>query len=149
MKSMIKLTLAALTLVVAIPFTRAQDKSTPLPPPPPGEQGEGKHEGMRKGPRGDRLKMLAEKLSLTEDQKTKIKPIVEDEMQAMKTLRDDTTLDKDAKSAKMQEIRKAHRDQIVAILTPDQQKKFEEIKDDRGPGGRGPGGLDGPPKAKE
>jgi Spy/CpxP family protein refolding chaperone len=140
MKSPIKFTIAALSLGLAVASTQAQDAGAP--PPPPGEHG-GPHEGMRKGPRGDRLKMLAEKLGLTEDQKAKIKPIVEDEMQAGKAVRDDASLSKEAKQEKMEEIRKTHRAQIRALLTPEQQAKLDELKEEMG---RGPGG---PRKPKE
>jgi Spy/CpxP family protein refolding chaperone len=131
MKSLIKLPLVAVAFAMAIPFTFAQDAGTP-PPPPPGEQG-GKPEG-HKGQRGDRFKMLAEKLNLTEDQKAKIKPILEEEMKAMKAVMDDTTLDRDAKRPKIDEIRKSYREKILPLLTPDQVKKLDEIKE-RGPGG--------------
>ena len=130
MKSMLKLPLVAVALSLAAPFTFAQDQDAP-PPPPAGERG-GQFKG---GPGGDRLKMLSDKLGLTEEQKTKVKAILEDEMQKGKALREDKSLDRDAAHAKMQEIRKTHREQIRAVLTPEQQKKFDEMKEDRGPGG--------------
>ncbi len=131
MKSMIKLPLVAVAFAIAIPFTQAQDAGTPPPPPPPpGEHG-GQHKG---GPRGDRFKMMAERLNLTPDQQAKIKPILEDEMKAIKAVMDDASLDKDAKRPKIDEIRKAHREQFLPLLTPEQVKKLDEMKE-RGPGG--------------
>ncbi|HTJ78388.1 MAG TPA: hypothetical protein VL357_05280 [Rariglobus sp.] len=121
------LSLFALAAIAAAPVLRAED--TP-PAPPAGAEHKGAH--------GDRLKMLAEKLSLTDDQKAKIAPILKDEMQALKALRDDTSIDKKDKHTKMMEIRKSHADQILAILTPDQQAKFKDMQE------RHKGGPDAP-----
>jgi Spy/CpxP family protein refolding chaperone len=82
--------------------------------------------------------MLAEKLNLTDDQKAKLKPIIEDEMKAMHAVREDKSLDRKAKWGKIEEIRKAHREQIRALLTPEQQKKLDELKEEHGPRPGGP-----------
>lgn len=79
--------------------------------------------------------MLAEKLALTPDQQTKIKPILEEEFKAIKAIMDDKSLDREARRTKIDEIRKAHREQIKPLLNPEQLKKLEELKEDRGPGG--------------
>ncbi len=114
-----KLILSVLSLVAfaAAPVLRAQ--TAPTTPPPAGAP---EHKGH-----DDRLKELAEKLNLTDDQKAKIKPIIEDEMKAMKALKDDTSIDKKAKHEKEMEIRKSHADQILALLTPEQQEKFKDM----------------------
>lgn len=145
MKSPIKLTVAALALGLAIPSSRAQDTGTPPPPPPPA----GEHGGDHKGPRGDRFKMLCEKLGLTEDQKAKLKPILEDERKAMGALREDNSLDRPTRRAKMQEIRKAHGEQIRALLTPDQQKTFDELRKEHSHGPGGPSGPEAPEAPKQ
>jgi Spy/CpxP family protein refolding chaperone len=132
MKSMIKLPLVAVAFAMAIPFTQAQDAGTPPPPPPAGEHG--KHEG-HKGPGGDTLKFLTEKLSLTPEQQAKIKPITDDQKKALDAVKADTALEKDAKRTKSAEIIKAHMEQIKPLLTPEQLKKLEEMKEERGPGG--------------
>ncbi|MBW8780639.1 MAG: hypothetical protein JF599_01955 [Verrucomicrobia bacterium] len=124
MKTYRFLPLFALSALMAAPLLRADD-TTPAPP-----AGAPEHKRM------DRLKELAERLDLTEDQKAKIKPILQDEMKALKDLREDDTLDKDAKREKMMEIRKAHAAQIMAILTPEQQAKFKAMQEHRkGPDG--------------
>jgi Spy/CpxP family protein refolding chaperone len=135
MKSPIKLAIATLALVVALPLSRAQETGTPPPPPPPPA---GEHEAHPKGPRGENIKFLTEKLALTQDQQTKVKAILEDERKAGAAVRGDAALDKDAKRAKMMEIRKSHREQIRAVLTPEQQKKLDELKEEHGHG-PGPG----------
>jgi len=135
MKSMLKLSLVAIAFATAIPFTQAQDNGTPPPPPPPGEHG-GQHKG---GPRMDPLKMLTEKLSLTQEQQTQLKPILDARKKEMDAVREDSSLDRDAKWAKVAEIFKAYQPKIRALLTPEQQKKFDELKEEMG-GHRGPGG---------
>ena len=125
MKNMIKLPIIALSLCVALSAARAQNTTNPSPPIPPGEQ------EIQHGPRGGRLEMLSEKLGLTADQKSKISPILDDERQSLRALHHNSALDKDAKRAKMEEIQKTHREQIRAVLTPEQQKKFDELKEER------------------
>ena len=75
-----------------------------------------------------RLKMLTEKLNLTEEQQAKLKPILEDESQQMKALHDDTSLAPADKQAKMKELRDSSTDKINAVLTPDQQAKWKQMK---------------------
>jgi protein CpxP len=75
-----------------------------------------------------RLKMLTEKLNLTGDQQAKLKPILEDESTQMKTLHDDTSLAQADKRAKMKELRESSTEKINAVLTPDQQAKWKQMK---------------------
>jgi Spy/CpxP family protein refolding chaperone len=75
-----------------------------------------------------RLKMLTEKLNLTKDQQAKLKPILEDESTQMKTLDDDTSLAPEDKRAKMKELYKSYTQKINAVLTPDQQSKWKQMK---------------------
>jgi len=137
MKHPIKFVLVALTLAIAIPVSQAQTPGTPPTPPPPPA---GEHLKKHDGPRGDRLKHLSEKLGLTEDQKTKLKPIIKEEGQAIKAVRDDASLAKDAKWAKIEGIRKSYHEQIRALLTPEQATKFDEFREERG---HGPGNREG------
>ena len=90
----------------------------------------GKHAGMhQKGESAEQhLQMLSEKLNLTDDQKAKLKPILQDEMQQMKAVREDSSLSEDQKRAKMKSIHESLHDQINAVLTPEQQAKFKEMK---------------------
>lgn len=113
----------ALITPVVLPAVQAQDKP----------KGEGK------GMRGDRLKMMQEELALTEDQVAKIKPIVAAEGKAMAALRDDTSIAQEDKRGKMREIRQAHASQIRAVLTPEQQAKFDSMGPGAGGKGKGKG----------
>jgi protein CpxP len=75
-----------------------------------------------------RLEEMSKQLNLTDDQKAKLKPVLQDEAQQLQAVHNDTSLSHDQKMAKVKEIREAHKPQINNVLTPDQQKKWEEMK---------------------
>ena len=89
-----------------------------------------KHAGMHhNGESVDQhLQMLSEKLSLTDDQKTKLKPILQDQMQQMKGVHEDSSLSPEQKRAKAKSIHESFHEQINAVLTPEQQSKFKEMQ---------------------
>jgi Spy/CpxP family protein refolding chaperone len=77
------------------------------------------------------LQMLSEKLDLTEDQKTKIRPILQDQMQQMKAVRADGSLSEEQKRAKIKSIHDSSHDRINAVLTPEQQAKLKQMRQDQ------------------
>ena len=112
--------------------SQAQD-NTNTPPagtPPPG--------GMR-GP-GPSFEAISKRLELTDDQKPKVKPIIEDMQKQIADYRKDnpdaTMADR---RAKMKEIREAATTQLKDILTADQLTKWQQIT------ARRPNGAGGPP----
>ncbi len=145
--------LAILSLAVAglcaVPSALlAEDAVPPKPPggdkaPPAAEKPAGKPEGERRGPGGrmspeERLKMMTEKLGLTQDQQDKIKAIQEKNAPQFKELmakgRENLS---DADKEKAKELMKSQFEEIGAVLTPEQKEKMKEM---RGPGGdRKPG----------
>jgi len=86
------------------------------------------HHRMR-GHAGDRLKMLAEKLNLTDAQTAAIKPIFATEANDIKAVWQDNSLSKEQKQGKMFDIRKAANEKINTTLTPEQQAKWAELKE--------------------
>jgi Spy/CpxP family protein refolding chaperone len=76
----------------------------------------------------NRLKMLTEKLNLTEDQQAKMKPIIEDQSKQMKAIHDDSSLAPADRQAKMKEIHESSIEKMNAILTPDQQAKWKQLR---------------------
>jgi periplasmic protein CpxP/Spy len=82
-----------------------------------------------------RLQMLTKQLNLTTDQQSKIKPILENESQQMQTLRQDSSLSREDRMSKMQQIRQSSNEQIKSNLNSDQQQKFEEMMSHQGHGG--------------
>lgn len=121
----------ALGMLASIPVLRAEDApATPAP-----EQKTDSPKAERKGPRGGRMdpdQMVAhldEALSLTADQKAKIKDLYTNAQKEMEALSPDDRREKG------REIMKTTHDQVRAVLTPEQQAKFDEMRPQRG-GGR-------------
>jgi periplasmic protein CpxP/Spy len=75
------------------------------------------------------LQHLASELNLTEDQKAKIKPILQDEHSQLGAVKADSSLSPDQKQAKVAEIHGNAKSQIQSILTPEQQQKFTAMKE--------------------
>ncbi len=111
-------------VLLAAGLTFAQTSQEPQAPTP------NKHAGMHhNGESADQhLQMLSEKLNLTDDQKAKLRPILQDQMQQMKAVRDDSSLSQEQKRAKMKSIHESSHDQVNAVLTPEQQAKFEQMR---------------------
>jgi len=122
------LALAALvagSLLAGNTALQAQDNTnTPPASAPPGSP------GMRG--RAMNFDAIAKQLDLTDDQKPKVKPIVEDMLQKMKDLHADTSVAQTDKRAKAKEIRDAATAQLKDILTAEQFAKWEKM----GPGQR-------------
>jgi len=85
---------------------------------------------------GERLEWLSQHLNLTEDQKKQLKPVLTDEFKQMRAVGEDASLTQDQKRERMKQIHEASRPQLQGILTPEQQQKFaqmkEEVKERRG-----------------
>ena len=97
--------------------------------------------GRGEGGQG-RLQEWATELNLTDDQKTKIAPILQNEAQQIQQVRADTSLSRREQFAKIREIRHDANQQVRPILTPEQQKKLDDMRQEareqfRGRGGRG------------
>lgn len=67
-------------------------------------------------------------LNLTEDQKAKLRPILQDENQQMEALRNDTSMTREQKIAKANEVRQNASPKIKAILTPEQLQKLADLQ---------------------
>ncbi len=100
--------------------------TTPMMAQDPQPQQQGGGGGGRFSPERQ-LEALTTQLSLTPDQVTKVKAINEDTAKQSQALRGDSSLDQDARRAKMMDIRKASQDKIKAILTDDQKTKYDQI----------------------
>ena len=132
-----KLPLFALTIaaLLAVPtIIQAEDAK-------PGKAGGERRAGRPGGPGGrmspeERLKMMTEKLSLTQDQQGKVKAIMEKTAPQMKELmgKGRENLSEEDK-AKIRELMKAQFEEIGAVLTPEQTEKWREARGPGGPGG--------------
>ena len=121
-------TFAGLTLALALAFsltTAAQTSSTGSKQQASPDQNQPGSAGNRHRDRvGERLKWLSQHLNLTEDQKKQLKPILAGEFNQMRAT------DSRSKARKMKQIHEASRPQVQAILTPEQQQKFAQMKEE-------------------
>ena len=80
-----------------------------------------------------RLKMLAEKLSLSDEQQNKVKEIFQSNAPAMREImskgRENLTAED---KTKLRELMKSQQESVRGILTAEQQAKFKEIVAQRG-----------------
>lgn len=75
------------------------------------------------------LTALNNQAGLSADQQEKAKPIIDKHVADLEAVKNDTTLDKAAKKAKVVELRQQYVTDINGILTPDQQKKWEASRE--------------------
>jgi Spy/CpxP family protein refolding chaperone len=140
--SLLALTLAGLVSVGTISAV-AQDngsnqQSAPSQSAPMGQEGHGhRHFDPEK-----RTEMLTKQLKLTSDQQPKVLDIFKSEQSQMQSLWSDNSTAQDDRRSKMMEIHKTSNDQVRALLTPDQQKKFDTMQTRHEHMGGGP---DNPP----
>jgi Spy/CpxP family protein refolding chaperone len=132
------LLLVAMSLAASI-GVRAADNASDAPPAAPA----GDHPRMQEM-RERRMKQLDEKLSLTADQKAQINAIWDKAEADARAAREDASATaKEDRRAKVRESMKAVRQQVRGVLTPEQQKIFDTMPQDRrggGPGGPRPSG---------
>jgi periplasmic protein CpxP/Spy len=119
--------------VAALGALPAIAQDTPTGPPPQGPRGGGMEH---------QVEFLTKKLNLTPDQVTQVKAIDDSTRQQMMALRNDTSTTSDEKRPKMMAIRQASDAKIRALLTPDQQTKYDamqaEMREHRRDGSGGP-----------
>lgn len=100
------------------------------------EQGEHTGHGGRGGREGhmdpnQRVKMLSEKLNLTKDQQSKVKDIYTSQQKQMQSLMQDQSMSREDKRSKFEQMRSDTDSQIRAVLTGDQQQKFDAMSKER------------------
>lgn len=72
---------------------------------------------------------VEDELQLTDAQKAKLQPIIQEEMSQIETVRNDQSMSMDQKVAKVREIKQTEFPKIQAILTPEQQKKLSDMQE--------------------
>jgi Spy/CpxP family protein refolding chaperone len=85
--------------------------------------------GPHQGQHANHLEWLSKELNLTDEQKTKVKPILDEQTKQMHATQEDSSLTQEQKRDKMKQIHQTTHSQINEILTPEQQKKFAELKE--------------------
>ena len=122
------LLVTAAGLLLSAGTVLAQDAQAPPANQESGMSGR-HHHGMPSA--DDQLKHLTKRLNLSDDQQTKIKPILEDQQNQMQQLRADNSTSREDRWKKMREIHENSDNQIKSVLNEDQQKKFEEMREEQ------------------
>jgi periplasmic protein CpxP/Spy len=100
----------------------AQESSSQSTSPPPAK-------GQMHPPNPDQqLKELTNALNLTSDQQTKIRPILVNQDQQMRSLHADTTMTPEEKKAKFKSIRQDTDSKMDTILNDEQKQQYEQFK---------------------
>jgi len=121
------LLIGAAGLLLSAGTVLAQDAQTT-----PADQGSGMsrgghHHGMPSA--DEQLKHLTKRLNLSDEQQAKVKPILEDQQTQMQQLRADNSTSREDRWKKMREIHENSDTQIKSVLNEDQQKKFDEMRE--------------------
>jgi Spy/CpxP family protein refolding chaperone len=111
--------------------------STAFAQEPQGGQGErGGRGGGGRGARGASIERITDQLNLTPDQKAKAQPIIDQARPQIENIRREAM-------QKMKAVMDNAVAQIRPLLTPEQQKKLDEVKNERKMGREGHGGHHG------
>jgi periplasmic protein CpxP/Spy len=135
--------LAAGGLLALGPVLNAQETKKEAKPQPPAT-GAAERPDRPDRPRGlnaeAQLERLSEQLSLTADQKPKVKAVLEERTKVGAAARE---LPQEERRAKMQAAREDMDKKLKGILTEEQYKKYEALPRGRGQGGPGGQGQEG------
>jgi periplasmic protein CpxP/Spy len=108
----------------------AQQETAPPPPdqqqqgPPPNGQMQGQH---RMDPE-KRVEMLQRRLELNESQTAQVRQIFTEARAQMETLRSNASLAPEDRRAQMMTLHQGEQSRIRAVLTPDQQAKYDAMQ---------------------
>ena len=118
----VSIVLVAAGLAVSGPVGRAADKLTVKPETATPER--------RAGIQA-RLKQISERLDLTDEQKEKLKPIFQEQFAKLRELRQNDTLSREDKLAKVKELREDINKKVEPILTAEQKEKWQKVQQRR------------------
>ncbi|HXJ97121.1 MAG TPA: hypothetical protein VMT20_30145 [Terriglobia bacterium] len=134
---------ATAMLAFGVAIAGAQSSDSGQAAPPAG--------GRMRGPMGpdQQLEHMSKALNLTDDQKSQIKPILQDRQKQMESLRSDTSLSPEDRRSKARSLMQDSNAKIIAVLNDEQKTKFKEMqsrmREHRGPPGGAPNAPSGPP----
>ncbi len=110
-------------LLAGAPALRADQPAT-TPAPAPADNDRPRMKQMRE----NRMKLLDEKLHLTDEQKAKIQEIWNKGAQQGRELRKEQAMSRAEMRGKRREMFRAMHQQVRDVLTADQQKTFDELR---------------------
>ena len=114
------LVVLALVLVAGLPAFAADPASAPSPSPTV--------VAPHQGELVSKLQDITAQLGLSEEQKAKIAPIVQQEMADLRALKQEATAARREKLRRFRDINQKASGEIRVLLTPAQQKKYDELR---------------------
>jgi Spy/CpxP family protein refolding chaperone len=78
-----------------------------------------------------KLTRLRKDVALTDEQATKIKPLIDASVNDMQSIKSDASLDSRTKRQKLSEVRRKYDSDLDGVLNPEQQQKLASIKEER------------------
>jgi Spy/CpxP family protein refolding chaperone len=124
----------ALSAAMLLGSTSLKAQTPPPPPAPAGAQApqRGQHQQMTPDQRADRrIKMMKKNLGISDDQATKLKPVLVASIQQMDAIKMQPKGAKGAKKQQMAQLKQTTDDQIKNILTPEQYQKMQDMQQQR------------------
>ena len=100
---------------------------TPLAARQDTAQGNQAHQRRQPDPK-KQVERLSKRLSLTDDQKTQLLPILTDRQQQMQSIRQDTSLSRQDRREKMRSLMQDSNTKITSLLNDDQKQKYADIQ---------------------
>ena len=78
-----------------------------------------------------KLTRLRKDVALTDDQATKVKPIIDAYVNEMQTIKMDASLDSHTRRQKFSEVRQKYDNDLDGVLSTEQQQKLASLKEER------------------
>jgi protein CpxP len=113
-----------LTLCSAAAFAQQDNAAAPTPDASAPQQGGGY--GHQPKTPDEQVARMTKRYSLSSDQQAQIKPIIANQQQQMQALRQDSSLSREDKMAKMKSIHQDSSSKIQAVLNDSQKQKFAQ-----------------------
>jgi periplasmic protein CpxP/Spy len=130
--------LALSGLVAFAPLLRAQDSKDDSTKNTPSQSTCGQR--PRRTNQQNQFDRMAQQLKLTDEQKTKLQPIVKEENTKLRELRQDTSLTTEQRREKSRELRDQYTAKIKPILTAEQFEQYKKMGQQGGGRGQRAGG---------
>src|SRR5262245_45302997 len=94
--------------------------------------------GQRRGPSVEqRMERLTDELKLTDEQKPKVKAVLEDSKKKRQEMFSDSNVPREERREKMRDIMDKENKKLKEILTADQYTKYEKMLEEMRAGGKG------------
>lgn len=140
MRALTRISIALLlgTFIGGAAWAQATDQNATPSTAAPGPRNPGMMGRHHDGQSG--YERMSQQLNLTDQQKTQMQSLMQSQRQQAQAIRQDTALTAEQKKDKLQQLRQSNHQQMMSLLTPDQQQKLQQLRSER----KGMGGGMGP-----